>query len=74
MRILILVFVPLPQSYLYCRIAKREDCEMIMLIGLPGCGKTTWVGIINFKSTQLVQSERLISSDHYRRPLTLYFS
>lgn len=25
------------------RIAKREDCEMIMLIGLPGCGKTTWV-------------------------------
>merc|ERR1712223_1292759 len=25
------------------RISKREDCEMIMLIGLPGCGKTTWV-------------------------------
>ena len=25
------------------RITKREDCEMIMLIGMPGCGKTTWV-------------------------------
>jgi len=24
------------------RIGKREDCEMIMLMGLPGCGKTTW--------------------------------
>jgi len=25
------------------RIEKRDECEMIMLIGLPGCGKTTWV-------------------------------
>ena len=32
----------------FYRISKREDCEMIMLIGLPGCGKTTWV-IISFK-------------------------
>ena len=25
------------------RIEKRDECEMVMLIGLPGCGKTTWV-------------------------------
>merc|ERR1719402_473037 len=25
------------------RIATREECEMIMMIGLPACGKTTWV-------------------------------
>ncbi|XP_069692636.1 heterogeneous nuclear ribonucleoprotein U-like protein 1 isoform X2 [Periplaneta americana] len=24
------------------RPEKREDCEMIMMCGLPGCGKTTW--------------------------------
>ena len=24
------------------RIEKREDCEMILLIGLPAAGKTTW--------------------------------
>ena len=31
---------------IYYRISKRDECEMIMLIGLPGCGKTTWVSDI----------------------------
>ena len=30
-------------SFFCSRIEKREECEMYMLIGLPGCGKSTWV-------------------------------
>ena len=29
-------------SFLNCRTEKRDECEMIMLIGLPASGKTTW--------------------------------
>lgn len=35
--------------------------EVIMLVGLPGCGKSTWVG--KFLETQEPNSYRIISSD-----------
>ena len=36
------VLFVLTNSIDFNRVEKREDCEMIMLIGLPASGKTTW--------------------------------
>ncbi|ESP02305.1 hypothetical protein LOTGIDRAFT_138642, partial [Lottia gigantea] len=48
-------FFPLKEGYMFVEAvpqeervrgavppAKKEDCEMIMMVGLPGAGKTTW--------------------------------
>ena len=58
------------------RIEKREECEMIMMIGLPASGKTTWVNKLVAENPEkhynVIGTSTLISKMTVRQ-LFIYF-